>query len=38
MNIFKVMKFKLIFKHLFFEQEYLSNYIIYQIDIFTMYS
>ena len=38
MDVFKVIKFKLIFKLLFFEQEYLSNHIIYQIDIFIMYS
>ena len=37
MNIFKVMKFKLIFKLLFFEHGYLSNHIIYKVDIFTMY-
>ena len=38
MDIFKVMKFKLIFNLLFFEQEYLSNHIIHRVDIFTLYS
>ena len=38
MDVFKVMKFKLILKFNIFEQEYLSNHIMYQVDIFTMYS